>query len=310
MSGMAASRDSAMTRLSMVQVDVFTDRALSGNSLAVFLDGRGLRTEQMQDLAREMNLSETTFVLPGKASAEKTGSVRVRIFTVQEELPFAGHPTLGTAFVLRGETGAGEVVLELNAGKVPVRFTEPPEGRVFGEMTQKNPEFGAIHNAAEVARFAGLTANDIDDVAPIQTVSTGVPFTVVPLRSLQKVQKLRLDLDAAGEYLARSGGKFFYFVCRETVNPEARLHARMIFYNGDDPATGSAAGCCAAWMVAHGVAASDEQVLIEQGLEMHRPSNIFVRATEQKNKHDNQIVNVRVGGNCVEVLRGEVTLAL
>ena len=178
---------------------------------------------------------------------------------------------------------------------------------VFGEMTQKNPEFGVIH---EVERYrashpAGGVV-DFDDSAPIQTVSTGLPYTIVPLRSLQKLEKLRLDLDGAAEYLARSGGKFFYFVCRETVDPKARLHARMIFYNGDDPATGSAAGCCAAWMVAHGIAANEEQVLIEQGLEMHRPSRIFVRAKKQ----DNQVVNVRVGGNCVEVLRGEVTIPL
>ncbi|MGA7851176.1 MAG: PhzF family phenazine biosynthesis protein [Terriglobales bacterium] len=300
-------------KFSMVQVDVFTDRALTGNSLAVFLDGRGLSTEQMQALAREMNLSETTFILPGDAAAEKTRGVRVRIFTVQEELPFAGHPTLGTAFVLRGQTAASadpdEVRLDLNVGTVPVRFTEEAAQPVFGEMTQKNPEFGAIHDAGAVARLTGLTAADFDDSAPIQTVSTGVPFTMVALRSLKAIEKLRLDLDGAAEYLARSGARFFYFVCRETVDPKARLHARMIFYNGDDPATGSAAGCCAAWMVAHGVAASDEQVLIEQGLEMHRPSRIFVRATKQDNKQDNQVVNVRVGGNCVEVLRGKVTLA-
>jgi trans-2,3-dihydro-3-hydroxyanthranilate isomerase len=290
----------------MVQVDVFTDRALTGNSLAVFLDGRGLSTEQMQALAREMNLSETTFILPGDAAAEKTRGVRVRIFTVQEELPFAGHPTLGTAFVRRGQSGAVEIRLDLNVGTIPVRFTQEPARPAFGEMTQKNPEFGAIHDAEAVARLTGLSAADFDDSAPIQTVSTGVPFTIAALRSLKTLQNLRLDLDRSAEYLARSGGKFFYFVCRETVDPQARLHARMIFYNGDDPATGSAAGCCSAWMVAHGVAASDEQVLIEQGLEIHRPSCIFVRAT----KRDNQVVNVRVGGNCVEVLRGEVAIAI
>jgi trans-2,3-dihydro-3-hydroxyanthranilate isomerase len=290
----------------MVQVDVFTDRALTGNALAVFLDGRGLSTEQMQALAREMNLSETTFILPGDVAAEKTRGVRVRIFTVQEELPFAGHPTLGTAFVLRGQSGAPEVRLDLSVGTIPVRFTQEPAQPAFGEMTQKNPEFGAIYNAKDVARFAGLSAADFDDSAPIQTVSTGVPFTIAALRSLKTLQNLRLDLDGAAEYLARSGGKFFYFVCRETVDPKARLHARMKFYNGEDPATGSAAGCCVAWMVAHGVAASDEQVLIEQGLEVHRPSCIFVRATKQ----DNQVINVRVGGNCAEVLRGEVTLAI
>ena len=298
----------------MVQVDVFTDRVLTGNSLAVFLDGRGLSTEHMQALAREMNLSETTFILPGDAAAEKTRGVRVRIFTVQEELPFAGHPTLGTAFVMRGQAGASagpdEVLLDLNVGTVPVRFTEEAPQAVFGEMTQKNPEFGAIHDVEAVARLTGLTAADFDDSVPIQTVSTGLPYTIVALRSLQTVQKLRLDLDGAAEYLARSGGKFFYFICRETVDPKARLHARMIFYNGDDPATGSAAGCCAAWMVAHGVAASDERVLIEQGLETRRPSRIFVRATRQDHGQDNQVANVRVGGNCVEVLRGEVTIPI
>jgi trans-2,3-dihydro-3-hydroxyanthranilate isomerase len=296
------------TKLLMAQVDVFTDRALTGNSLAVFLDGRGLSTEQMQALARETNLSETTFILPGDAAAEKTRGVRVRIFTVQEELPFAGHPTLGTAFVLRGQSGpaahADEIRLDLNVGTVPVRFSEEPARPVFGEMTQKDPEFGAIHSVDDIVRLTNLTAVDFDDSAPIQTVSTGMPFTMVALRSLAAVKRLRLDLDRALEYLARSGGKFFYFVCRETVDPKARLHARMIFYNGDDPATGSAAGCCSAWMVAYGVAASEEQVLVEQGLEMHRPSSIFVRAKKQ----DNQVVNVRVGGNCVEVMRGEVTL--
>src|SRR2546429_100586 len=283
---MAAS----VKKLSMVQVDVFTDRALTGNALAVFLDGRGLSTEQMQALARETNLSETTFILPGDAAAEKTRGVRVRIFTVQEELPFAGHPTLGTAFVLRGQAGvadATEIRLDLNVGTVPVRFTQEPTQPAFGEMTQKNPEFGAIHHVEDVARLTGLSAAEFDDCGPIQTVSTGVPFAIAALRSLKTLQDLRLDLNCSAEYLARSGGKFFYFVCRETVDPKARLHARMIFYSGDDPATGSAAGCWAAWMVAHGVAASDERVLIEQGLEVHRPSSIFVRATKQNNRQDN-----------------------
>ncbi|MGZ4731452.1 MAG: PhzF family phenazine biosynthesis protein [Terriglobales bacterium] len=302
--------DASTRKLSMVQVDVFTDRALTGNSLAVFLDGRGLSTEQMQALAREMNLSETTFILPGDAAAEKTRGVRVRIFTVQEELPFAGHPTLGTAFVLRGQAGTAEVRLDLNVGTVPVRFSQEPAQPVFGEMTQRDPEFGAIHNVDDIARLTGLSAADFDDSVPIQTVSTGVPFTIAALRSLKTLQNLRLDPYRAAEYLAPSGAKFFYFVCRETVDPKARLHARMIFYNGEDPATGSAAGCCAAWMVAHSVAASDEQVLIEQGLEMHRPSCIFVRATKSKDGQDNHVANVRVGGNCVEVLRGEVTIAV
>jgi trans-2,3-dihydro-3-hydroxyanthranilate isomerase len=295
---------SSSKKRQMVQVDVFTDRALTGNALAVFLDGCGLSTEQMQAIAREMNLSETTFIFPGDPNAEKENSVRVRIFTVQEELPFAGHPTLGTAFVLRGCTGAAEVRLALNVGTVPVRFEERPGQPVFGEMTQKNPDFGAIHDPQAIAEVVGLKAADFDPSVPIQTVSTGLPYTIVALRSLQTLQNLRLNVKRADEYLAASGGRFFYFVSRQTVNPKARLHARMLFYNGEDPATGSAAGCCTAWMVAHGVAASEEHVMIEQGLEMHRPSCIFVRAT----KRDNQVINVRVGGNCVEVLRGEVTL--
>ena len=142
-------------------------------------------------------------------------------------------------------------------------------------------------------------------------MSTGLPFTMTPLKSLAVIQKLRVDLNRAAEYLEKTGGKFFYFVARETVDPAARLHARMLFYNGEDPATGSAAGCAAAWMVAHGVAESDERVLIEQGIEMQRPSRIFVRASCQKNQNnrsDNRIVNVRVGGNAIEVMRGEVFL--
>ena len=296
----------ATRKLSLVQVDVFTDRALTGNALAVILDGRGLTTEQMQALARETNLSETTFILPRDAAKEKALGVRVRIFTVQEELPFAGHPTLGTAFVLRGQSGVAELALDLNVGTVPVRFEDRPGLATFGEMTQKDPEFGAIHDADAVSRVTNLGADDFDSTAPIQTVSTGIPYTIVAVRSLKALQNLRLDINRATEYLSRSGSKFFYFVCRETVDPNARLHARMLFYNGEDPATGSAAGCCSAWMVAHGVAASEERVMIEQGLEMHRPSCIFVRAT----KRDNQVVNVRVGGNCVEVLRGEIAAAI
>jgi trans-2,3-dihydro-3-hydroxyanthranilate isomerase len=296
----------AAKKLAIVQVDVFTDRALTGNALAVVLDGRGLSADQMQALARETNLSETTFILPEDPSTEKDRGVRVRIFTVQEELPFAGHPTLGTAFVLRGQSGADEVRLHLNVGTVPVRFEQPPGQPLFGEMTQKNPQFAGTHTPEAVAALTNLAPSDFDPSVPIQTVSTGLTFTIAAVRSLEKLRGLRVDLARAGEYLAQSGGKFFYFVSRETVDPNARLHARMLFYNGEDPATGSAAGCCAAWAVAHGVAASEERILIEQGIEMQRPSRIFVRAARQ----DNQIINVRVGGNCVEVIRGAVTLAL
>jgi len=289
-------------RFPFVQLDVFSSKPLEGNALAVFPDGRGLGDEQMQALAREMNLSETTYILPRDAATERERGVRVRIFTVQEELPFAGHPTLGTAFALRGSSGAAEIVLDLNVGKVPVRFEEAPGQPVFGEMTQVDPEFGALHDRRAVARAAGLADDDVDPSLPIQTVSTGVPFTMVPLRGLEIMRRLRVDVSRSTEYLEKSGGKYFYFVTRETVDAAARLHARMMFSNGEDPATGSAAGCAAAWMVAHGVAQPEERVLIEQGLEMLRPSRIFVRAS----RRDNRVVNVRVGGNAVEVLRGEI----
>jgi trans-2,3-dihydro-3-hydroxyanthranilate isomerase len=292
-----------LRRFSFVQFDVFSSRPFEGNALAVFHDGRGLSDQQMQALAREMNLSETTFVLPGDLAAERQRGIRVRIFTVQKELPFAGHPTLGTAFALRGSTGVGEVALELNVGRVPVRFEDKAGQPVFGEMTQKDPEFGLIHDRETVVRATSLRDGDIDPSLPIQTVSTGLTFTVVPLRGLDVMRRLQVDLAGATEYLQKSeGGNFFYFVTRETVDPAARLHARMLMYGGEDPATGSAAGCSAAWMVAHGVARPDEQVLIEQGVEMLRPSRIFVRAS----RRDNRVVNVRVGGNVVEVLRGEV----
>jgi len=286
------------------QFDVFTDTPLAGNALAVFLDARGLSDAEMQAIAKETNLSETTFVLPRDSAIEKDRGIRVRIFTVQEELPFAGHPTLGTAFALRGASSAPEIVLDLNAGRVPVRFTDTPGKPVFGEMRQVDPKFGAIHDRTALATALGLPVKAFDDSLPIQTISTGLPYTVVPIKSLSNIQDLHLDHRRAAEYLASSEGKFFYFVCREGVDPSARLHARMLFYNGEDPATGSAAGCAAAWMVRHGVANPGEQVLIEQGVEMHRPSRIFVRA----DREGDTVVNVRVGGSAVEVLRGEFFL--
>jgi trans-2,3-dihydro-3-hydroxyanthranilate isomerase len=205
---------------------------------------------------------------------------------------------------LRARDGGNEVVLDLNVGKVPVRFEEAAGQPSFGEMTQVEPVFGKEHDREAVAQATGIPLENFDPALPIQTVSTGVAFTVTPLKSLTVVQNLRLDLNSAAQYLEKADGKFFYFVTRETVDRTARLHARMLFYNGEDPATGSAAGCTAAWMVAHGVAKPDERVLIEQGVEMKRPSRIFVRAS----RSDNRVVNVRVGGNAVEVMRGELFL--
>lgn len=295
-------------RLSFVQLDVFTSIPLEGNQLAVFADGRSLSDAEMQTVAKEMNLSETTFILPRDAATERERGVRVRIFTVNEELPFAGHPTLGTAMVLRengvrGANGAEEVALDLNVGRIPVRFSTR-DGLPFGMMTQRDPEFTRKHSREDVARAAGLALDDIASDVPIQTVSTGNAFIIVPLQSLKNLQSLAPTWAGMKNYLEKTDARFFYFVSREAVNPEARLQTRMIFYNGEDPATGSAAGPCAAWAVKYGVVPPDQQVLLEQGVEMKRRSRIFFSASRQGDK----IVNVRVGGHAVEVIRGELFL--
>ena len=292
-------------RLPFVQVDVFTSVPLEGNQLAVFADGSGLSDAEMQALAKETNLSETTFILPRDAATERERGVRVRIFTTTEELPFAGHPTLGTAMVLRksGNGRAEEIALDLNVGRIPVRFSTR-DGLPFGMMTQRDPEFKNKHSREDVARASGLAVDDIADDLPIQTVSTGNAFAIVPLKSLAVLQNLSPTWANMKAYLDKSDAKFFYFVSRETLNPEARLQSRMIFYNGEDPATGSAAGPCAAWAVQYGVVPADQQVLMEQGVEMKRRSRIFFSA----GRNGDKIVNVRVGGHVTEVARGEFIL--
>jgi len=304
MSNGRSGKQGEARRYSYVQLDVFTERPLEGNALAVFTDARGLSDAEMQAVARETHLSETTFVFPREPAVEREHGVRVRIFTTEEELPFAGHPTLGTAFALRGHSEASRIELDLQVGKVPVGFTREDGGKVFGEMRQVDPKMGESHSREDIARVAGLKVEDIATDLPIQTVSTGLAFAIVPLKTRSAVEKLALDWKRVAEYTERTEAKFLYFVTRECVYPEARLHARMIFYNGEDPATGSAAGCAAAWMVAHGVAQADERVLIEQGLEALRPSRLYVRA----GKEGDRVVNVRVGGHAVEVMRGELFL--
>ena len=300
-------------RLPYVLVDVFTARPLEGNALCVFTDARGLPDALLQALARETNLSETTFVLPEPGApagaAPEPGApagapVRVRIFTVGEELPFAGHPTLGTAHVLRGTSGVARVELSLTVGVIPVTFRDG-EGGAFGEMRQRDPVFGAVHRREDVARALGVEASDLDPHLPVQTVSTGMAFVMVPFRSLATLSALRFDWSRTEAWLRTTDARLLYLVCCETVGASARLHARMIFYGGEDPATGSAAGCCAAWMVAHGVAQPDEPVLIEQGLEVRRPSRIHVRASRDAS---GRVGEVRVGGQVVEVGRGEIVV--
>jgi trans-2,3-dihydro-3-hydroxyanthranilate isomerase len=291
-------------RYPYVLLDVFTHNALEGNQLAVFTDARGLSDAEMQALAKETNLSETTFILPREQRVEHEQGIRVRIFTVQEELPFAGHPTLGTAWYLQQQRNINVVELELNVGKIPVSFSVDAEGQTTGEMRQRDPEFGQTYRAEEVAQATALPLKFIDATLPIQTVSTGTAFTIVALKSLAAMRELRVDQKGASAFAKAHGSRFFYFVSRETETPGATLHARMQFYNGEDPATGSAAGCCTAWAVQYGVLASEAQGLIEQGLEIGRPSFIHIKGR----KTALGVTDVRVGGGVVEIARGEFVL--
>ena len=301
-----------------VQLDVFARNPLAGNPLAVFTDARGLSDSEMQALAREMNLSETTFILSRDAAIEAREGKKVRIFTVSEELPFAGHPTLGTALYLHTLKGArdprksDEIILDLRVGKIPVHFTassenagcERVDGQVFGEMRQRDPEFGTTLSREEVAAVIGVGVDAIASEWPVQVISTGLPFAIVPFRTSQGLADLKYTFVQGAEILKRTGAGFFYFLCPERRQGLLEARARMIFYGGEDPATGSAAGCAASWMVRYGIAKSDEQVLIRQGVEIHRPSEIYVRATHLGDR----VTDVRVGGYAVEVLRGSVTL--
>lgn len=304
-------------RFRYVHLDVFTSHQLLGNPLDVFLDARGLTDEEMLAITRETFLSEATFVFPRDARTEQEQGVRVRIFTPDGEVPFAGHPTLGTATVLRNlrrqklragapaSTGPDEIVLDLNVGKVPVTFVEDSAGRVFGEMRQVAPVFGNLHDKETVAQLHNLQADDIADAGPIQTVSTGLPFAIVMLKRLDKLQSLRIDADKMNAYAARQVPNFgFYYLTGETGDADIALRARCLYVGGEDAATGSAAGCAAAWLVRNGVIAPDRSTHILQGVEMKRPSDIFVRAS----RDGEQISHIRVGGYTVQTMQGELIL--
>jgi len=290
-------------------VDVFTATALAGNPLAVVVDTVGLDPERMQAVAREFKLSETTFIQRRPAPIEQSEGIRVRIFTTQEELPFAGHPTLGTASVLK--TIAAEsclnnmVTLALNVGPIPVRFEERPgePSSVFGEMTQRDSKFGKELDAATVADLLGLERGDLDPQLSPPTVSTGTAFAIVVLRSLDALSRLSVRHKEATLLLREYGVRWFY-VLAPTGSENPKFRARMQFHGGEDPATGSAAGCAISYLVARGVVASGQQVLIQQGIEIGRPSNIFLTAKSISSR----VTDVRVGGSTVLVAKGRLFL--
>lgn len=299
-----ATFSAASQALDYQVVDVFTETALKGNGLAVVFDTIGLSTERMQAVAREFNLSETTFIQRRDRETEEREGVRVRIFTTQEELPFAGHPTLGTASVLKlsaPETIAGGTIkLALNVGPVPVRFNADS---LFGEMTQREPEFGAQLDTATVARLIGLTVDEIQvDSAP-QVVSTGTAFAVVALRAHDSLGRLKVEQEEATKYLREHGGRWFY-VLGPTGGDNPAWRARMQFYGGEDPATGSAAGCAISFLVRYGLVAPGKQIHVQQGVEIGRASDLFLTAEVISGK----VVNVRVGGSTVRVAKGKLFL--
>ena len=305
-------------RFHVVQIDVFSAHRLQGNALAVFTDARGLSDSEMQDIARETNLQETTFVFPRDPAVEKEHGVKVRIFISEQEIPFGGHPTLGTAMVLlsrqlaqskKSDAGDGtiqDIALDLQVGRIPVTFCNDVSGKVFGEMHQIDPVFGPTHDRATVAALVGVKPADISEEGPIQTISTGLQFAVVPLKRLSTLQSLRPDFQRIRAYFDREHVLTdFYYVTRETQESEVGLRSRGMFSTGgEDPATGSAAGCTVAWMVRYGIAQPGQTVHIQQGVEIKRPSHIFVRA----NKQGEKIVEVRVGGHAVEIMEGEFSL--
>lgn len=296
-----------MVQLEYSVVDVFTDRALAGNPLAVVSDTAGLTTERMQDIACEFNLSETTFIQRRAAEVERSEGVRVRIFTTQEELPFAGHPTLGTASVLSmiaPETLSGDAVrLALNVGPVPVRFATDAArpDRLFGEMTQRDPEFGVELDRSEVARLTGLRLEDLHPVEAPQVVSTGTAFAIVLVNSAEGLARLKVNHDEATPFLRASRGRWFYVLAPDGAKS---FRARMQFYGGEDPATGSAAGCAISYLVGHGIAPSGERIHVRQGIEINRPSDLFLSARSE----DARVTDVRVAGSTVLVAKGKLLL--
>jgi trans-2,3-dihydro-3-hydroxyanthranilate isomerase len=285
-------------------VDVFTTTALKGNGLAVVFDHAGLPTERLQAIAREFNLSETTFIQRRDLETEQREGVRVRIFTTQEELPFAGHPTLGTASVLKLSAPEAirnnTVTLALNVGPVPVRF----EGdSLFGQMTQRDPEFGPQLDAQEVSRLIGLRHEDLHPTIPPQIVSTGTAFAIVALRSHEPLPRLRVDQELATKYLRERGERWFY-VLGPTGGDNPEWRARMQFYGGEDPATGSAAGCAISYLVGQKIVPSGQRIHVQQGVEIGRTSDLFLTADAV----DSKVAHVRVAGSTVHVAKGQLFL--
>ncbi|HEY8156054.1 MAG TPA: PhzF family phenazine biosynthesis protein [Myxococcota bacterium] len=292
-------------RFCMLQVDVFTEHPLGGNPLAVFPDGAGLGDAEMQAIAREMNLSETTFVLPAEAPG---ADYRVRIFTPTRELPFAGHPTIGTAFAML-ETGRiaprGEVFVlrqQTLAGVQPIEVRSQAGRRSF-VMTLPAPRFEPAPAVAELARALGIDEKDVDGEPA--TVRVGVGWHIVPLRGLDCVRSLAPDLGRIAEIERRTGHPVTVF-CREAEDPGCSVRLRSFAPGAgipEDPVCGSGNGCVGAYLARSSGARAPLEYRAEQGIEMGRPGRVWVRV-----EPDGEGWRVQVGGTAVTVVEGELRL--
>ncbi|MBN1382368.1 MAG: PhzF family phenazine biosynthesis protein [Deltaproteobacteria bacterium] len=293
-----------MKKLSFYIVDVFAEKKFAGNQLAVFRGEKMPAAAEMQRIAREMNFSETTFIT---SETKKNGGYNVRIFTPGSEVPFAGHPTLGTAHIIRSEILDGKakkVTLNLKVGQIPVDFKEDSAEGVYW-MKQVEPQFGKKYAAKEIVPILGLGVKDIDERFPVEEVSTGLPHFIVPLKKLSALKRISIDRDKYFKFVKNAWPKPILVFCPESHTGEDNISVRMFAdYYGvpEDPATGSGNGCLAAYLVKHryrGDKAID--VKSEQGYEIGRPSLLYLRAEEKGRK-----ISVSVGGRAITVARGEL----
>jgi trans-2,3-dihydro-3-hydroxyanthranilate isomerase len=299
--------------LSYLHYDVFTDEPFTGNQLAVFLDGRGLSAGRMQALAREMNFAESTFILPAEAAGT---DVRMRIFTPFTELPIAGHPTIGSTFALAHtgviRPGAPRVVFGLGVGPIPVDL-EWEDGRLrFAWMTQLNPTFGrVVDRRAAVAAALGLAEADLLPDLPVQEVSCGLPFLMVPIRSPQAVDRAVSDASAFRRYTESTGINLpIFFFALLPAGSEETVRSRMFapeFGIVEDPATGGASGPLGCYLLRYGLLSADgaTRIVSLQGAAMGRPSRIHVNIASR----GSEITQVKVGGRAVLVASGEIVVA-
>ncbi len=293
-----------MKRFPYHLVDVFTDRAFGGNPLAVFADGTGIPEVMMQAIARELNLSETTFVLP---PADSRNDFRVRIFTPTTEMPMAGHPTIGTAYVLareglvRPDGDRTTIILEEGVGAIPVAIEWKADAPAFIEMEQPRPVFGPEFE--DVVGIAGMLSLEVDAIRatklPMQMVSCGVPYLFVPLIGLEAMRRIRFRAEVWEELLGNFAARDIFVFTQEVEFAGSNVHGRM-FAPGlgivEDAATGSANGPLGCYLVRHRVLSSEGELrcVSEQGIEMGRPSFLHIRIAHERG----EISAARVGGNC------------